>query len=452
MKKIASHIIDSPRRDLEWRLILAKKLSDRGVSSFLGSAHKVRKSYAKTGGVLVGRLGGTSGRSKFDKIFLEEINNSQGRIFYFHDEGGAFKVNDYERETKLAYPSELFEKKAIHKVYFWGQAQYDLFEGSSWIDKGKILGCPRFDIYAQDYSKADIKDTTKSYILINSRFSNVNTVPDDPTALSKRMYEIRCEGGESERRSREEIISSMYKRWKVSAKDFVEFTEMVANICLCFPELRFKFRPHPAENEDWYVKNFENLDNLTVEKEGDVHRVMRDAMLVIHSECTTGLEAELLGKPHINFVPFPCDEGEGVVGLRSIGMKASKTADVKRHLSEYITNSNRIDPDYSVIEQYIHNISCLGDATTVLAEDIFDFYNELEPVRRNFGISKDYLYLSLKDVLRDQYRSFSRSKGAIGKFVWPDRHEIIKLWCSLGGRKDQINVGRDSVFVRAEKL
>ncbi|WP_299178374.1 surface carbohydrate biosynthesis protein [uncultured Neptuniibacter sp.] len=451
MKKIASHIIDSPRRDLEWRLILAKKLSERGVASFLGSAHKVRRSYAKTGGVLVGRLGGTSGRSKFDKMFLEEIARAKGKVFYFHDEGGAFKVNDYERETKLAYPEELFEKKAIHKVYFWGQAQYDLFKDCTWIDKGRILGCPRFDIYAQAYDKPDNKDVMSSYVLINSRFSNVNTVPDDPTALSRRMFEIRCEGGESERRTREEIISSMYKRWAVSAKDFIEFVDMVANTCLSFPDIQFKFRPHPAENEEWYIKNFENLDNLIVEKQGDVHRVMRDASLVIHSECTTGLEAELLGKPHINFVPFPEEEGEGVVGLRSIGMKAATKEDVKQNLIEFFENSHLTDSDNSIIKKYIHNISSLGEATTELAQDISEFFEEIQPHRTKLGLNRDYLYLAAKDVLRDKYHNFNRSRGAIGKFVWPDRHEIIKLWCSLGGRKDQINVKRTSVFIRPEK-
>ena len=237
VNKLALCIVDSPRRDLKWRLLLAKKLSDRGVGSFIGGAHKVRIKFAQCGGVLIGRLGGTSGRSKFDRLFTREIKTLAGRLFYFHDEGGAFKVNDYERETRLAYPAELFDNEIIEKVYFWGEAQRKIFSSEKWVSKSAVLGSPRFDIYK--YSGSAVNGE-QGYVLINSRFSNVNTASDEPTALSKRMFEIRCEGGELSYRSASEIKRQMYRRWQVSARDYVEFVSMVAQVALSSLEGSFR--------------------------------------------------------------------------------------------------------------------------------------------------------------------------------------------------------------------
>ena len=68
-KKTALHIVDSPRRDIIWRLMLARELQIKGISSYIGRADAISFiSQFKASAVLCGRLGGTSGRSVFDKI------------------------------------------------------------------------------------------------------------------------------------------------------------------------------------------------------------------------------------------------------------------------------------------------------------------------------------------------------------------------------------------------
>ena len=40
-KKITLHIVDSPRRDIIWRLMLARELQIKGISSYIGRADAI---------------------------------------------------------------------------------------------------------------------------------------------------------------------------------------------------------------------------------------------------------------------------------------------------------------------------------------------------------------------------------------------------------------------------
>ena len=438
-------IVDSPKRDLEWRLLLAFKLLKSDISSFIGSAQNVRSKFLLNGGVVVGRLGGTSGRSKFDSIFLNEIEKLGGKIFYFHDEGGAFRVNGYERESRLAYPSELCEKSVFERIYFWGQAQRHIFDKEKWIKKARVLGCPRFDLYQN--SRSD-KDLSNQYILINTRFSNVQTVKDDPSSLSKRMLEIRIEGGELNNKTESEIIENMYHRWKTSAKDFVAFVEMIARVCLRYKNQKFLLRPHPAEDVEWYRKNFELLDNLKIDNNGDVKNVFSKTKLLLHSECTTGLEAELQRIPNVNYIPFPEEQGEGVVGLRSIGAVCHDIESVCSSIDEFLENEDAFFDKFSKedreIEHYISNLNNLGYATDMLVSDIAEFY-----LNNQNKLTVNYMYgvrVAIFNVLRNikngiKYRNVSK------KNMWPSKNEILGKWIELGGKKSDIKIGNGLIEI-----
>ena len=251
------HIIDSPKRDLEWRMMLAYKLSKYGINSYISSFQNVRsKILSNGGGIICGRLGGTSGRSKIDNKFLDELSNYPHAIFYFHDEGGLLNLKDYE-ESKIILSFNILEREVFQRIYFWGEAQKEVFLKEKWINKTAIIGSPRLDIY--DKYLANDNSRGSKYILITTRFSSVNTVPDDPISLSKRMLEIRIEGGEAENKDINQIIKSMFEKWSTASHDFVSYILMVSKLCTHFPNINFVLRPHPAENVEWYKSHLINL-------------------------------------------------------------------------------------------------------------------------------------------------------------------------------------------------
>ena len=60
-------------------------------------------------------------------------------------------------------------------------------------------------------------------------------------------------------------------------------------------------RPHPEENENVYKKKFLDFSNIKVTKEKTIDYWIKNSDLIIHNDCTTGIEARLLGKPVFSY-------------------------------------------------------------------------------------------------------------------------------------------------------
>lgn len=71
-----------------------------------------------------------------------------------------------------------------------------------------------------------------------------------------------------------------------------------------FPERNFIVRPHPAEREEPWIKAYENRGNVHVTSEGTHIPWLLGSALMLHTGCTTGLEAELLGVPTLGLLPM----------------------------------------------------------------------------------------------------------------------------------------------------
>ncbi len=69
-------------------------------------------------------------------------------------------------------------------------------------------------------------------------------------------------------------------------------------------------RPHPAENHEVWKKITEKTDRVFVIYEGNVIEWLLAADVVIHSNCSTGVEAFLADTPVIAFRPFVSDRFE----------------------------------------------------------------------------------------------------------------------------------------------
>lgn len=69
------------------------------------------------------------------------------------------------------------------------------------------------------------------------------------------------------------------------------------------PDLVIVVRPHPAERVGAWEGEFPDLANVTVSRERGHLAMMLAARLVLHTGCTTGLEAMLLGVPVLSIKP-----------------------------------------------------------------------------------------------------------------------------------------------------
>ena len=73
-----------------------------------------------------------------------------------------------------------------------------------------------------------------------------------------------------------------------------------------FDNINFIIRPHPTEDIKKFreiTANLLNYKNFIIDNSGSTHAFIKASLLLIHMSCTTGMEANYLNKPAINFIP-----------------------------------------------------------------------------------------------------------------------------------------------------
>jgi len=72
-----------------------------------------------------------------------------------------------------------------------------------------------------------------------------------------------------------------------------------------FPHLRIVLRPHPSEDMDAWSKWLPSISNLILIREGSAIPWIMAASILVHTNCTTCVEAVALDRPAICLVPEP---------------------------------------------------------------------------------------------------------------------------------------------------
>jgi surface carbohydrate biosynthesis protein len=86
------------------------------------------------------------------------------------------------------------------------------------------------------------------------------------------------------------------------------FLQLLPKLATRFPKLNFVLRPHPSENHEIWQKAIAPHENFKVISEGGVLPWVLASKAVIHNGCTTGIEAYLLDKTPIAYMPYQSEE------------------------------------------------------------------------------------------------------------------------------------------------
>jgi len=473
-KGIVLQSVDSVRRDLEWRIYMAYKLSQRGYGSVIGPKEEVRRVHAGTRNcIFLGRLDSNTGRMPVDREYLDAMKQRGTSLYFIHDEGALYYTGEYEESVKRIYPEEYFSIPFLKKIFFWGDMQKQYFKSESYSEKLKVSGFPRFDLYQPELADIDNEKVSclerkyGKYILICGRFAAVNTVPDDPGYLSQRLYDIRVEGGSLDHKSREQILTSMFESWEKAAKEFASFLPAIAKLAMANPDVNFVVRPHPAERQSVYKDALAHFSNVFLDKEGDVRPFVRAAKLVVHSECTTGIEAEIARVPNINFRPCMNDslyEPYTVSGVNQVGMVVGSYEDLEKKVSEVIADDFRFHSHEFGVHDYILNVSPEVNAADLIISEIesssdsADAPSRLISNERVVSFVLATLRLRIKNFIKRVLGKMGHSRFNLGataigdlKNSGYDFDEICRLWVALGGDRSSISFSSGVLYVKAKE-
>jgi surface carbohydrate biosynthesis protein len=283
MKKVAL-IIDNPLRDLDGMVLVAWHLAQKGVEAWLVPMYDQMFDVEAIDA---------------DLVLLNYLrpNNANHMLFY---RDADIKVVVLDTEGVSGQTPEEFAQLVcstglvglVDRYCVWGDAQKGALEISNKFPQGYIVrtGCPRYDFCSEPWKNAlPSNDVSPGYVLINTNFATVNPrFSGSSSAEAQSMIDMGFSND----------FTTQYNLDAQKACDGM--IELIGHMTAKYPNKTFVLRPHPFESSKLYEQAFFNVPNLIVRQEGTSIQWMNQASILVHLNCTTAIEAHLMGKPALS--------------------------------------------------------------------------------------------------------------------------------------------------------
>lgn len=209
----------------------------------------------------------------------------------------------------------------------WGNVQYEGFLSSGLLDTARLraTGSPRYD-FASDPWRSSLQSpaVTPGYVLINTNLS----------AIAPRF----SQGADAERAvlqrvgMSEDYITARLRDEYVARDGLIE---LLSELTRSFPRTQFVLRPHPFESSEPYASLAE-ASNFQIRQERTSLEWLNGASVLIHLNCTTAIEAVMLGKEPLS--PAWLDSPAlHIDGAADVSRMAQSKADMERLLKQALS-------------------------------------------------------------------------------------------------------------------
>ena len=380
--------------------------------------------------------------AKVSEGIYDTIKKNEGSIINLDEEGGV----DFKDFSTISarYPEKVFQ--ICDLIFLWGVNQYQFLKHSREYfseDKVVVSGHPRFDILKQPFhslyeqaSKA-LRSRYKRYVLINTNMGFGNNIWGD--SFVRKNYGPRL-------RELDKIIE--FDKQKLER--YISFVRRLAPVC----DAKIILRPHPEESQVTYSKAFQDLKNVEVVFEGSVIPWILAAEVLIHPDCTTGIESLMLGKRSISYLPdhqdnvstylpiklsHACHDEDELIDLILERRYPSYEGTVDPLLNEYFSFEN---DSTDIVVDRVHRLLCKYQSGST--KELSYFY----PVK---GRIKDilrpyYFRLKKRDIDLYQNKAGGLDPGSVTAIF-----DIVNTILSMQGRVELQSITSSLNRIRGRK-
>ncbi len=345
--------VETKARELAAKTLLACVAAERGWGVIIGKKKTVRdKQELYPRGTFIEKSI-TPGRI----AHIRKANAIGNRVSAWCEEGLIYLNREDYRQSRLE--AESFA--AIDYFFAWGKNQADdITSIMGPNDKIVLSGNPRFDLLRPEMrglfakSAAAIKQRYGKFILINTKFSMVNN--------NRKIEEFDYISflrsiGKLKTKENEELVR---RNVNLNKKLFAHFQDMLPLLSKQFSDHAIIIRPHPSENHEPWLEQAKRLPNVKVVFEGNVNEWLLAADVMIHNNCTTGVEAFLLERPAISYRPFKDEEVEHQLP-NQVSYQAVNAEELIDLVSRFVEQNHSVSeeeraPKVSFARHYIANI------------------------------------------------------------------------------------------------
>lgn len=273
--------------------------------------------------------------------FLSMIKKCGCLNFVIESEGiVGNSVEDY-----FKFVSQCAHFEIIDGYFTWGQKQRNfLIEKYPFFAK-KIhcYGNPRFD----EFRSFDGCISAHNNILINTNFPIV-----DPKFSDANKTEIKRNVDVGHDKI---FMEGVFKSSEILRN---RLCILVSDLSNFFPNLCFTLRPHPFEKSEYYDAFFAQHENVKINTDGTSIEALAKTSILIQLNCTTSMEAYLLGIPvlmpdYINF------DNLRYLASEKFSKKIFNYSDMQKEIS-LILNSSKSKKQLHKSNEYLF----IGDKTS----------------------------------------------------------------------------------------
>ena len=394
--------IENQVRELDPKLLLAVVAAKEGITSYIGYRTEID--------IVISELPRSiylakSFTQRSDKMF--RILSKLGHIICAWDE-----------EALVHYPPDIYFTRRLSAtalqyvphLFAWGKENRDLFQSYPQLPEKlpiHVVGNPRLDLlrkqflpYYQDEINK-IKQQHGKFILINTNFGNVNA----HLPYLNLFIEQDAQGNYSNMGRGAIGMGQEFAQGRAKYKQaiFQKFLQLVPYLSASLNDLNIIIRPHPVENKEPYYKLAANYKNVKVVQQGNVIPWLRAASALVHSGCTTGIEAFLSDKPAIAYVPIEEPRfGYDAILPNQLSHNCLSQEDVLAMINR-VSNGNAPLLDSSILKNYIE-----FDQDDLCCNRIINVIKELKDDSEK---SKHYLQRPHGWLLANKRRLIKRVKG-----------------------------------------
>jgi len=399
-------------REHPGRTLLALKAAQRGLTVFLGESTVVQAL------AFAGPTGGYLGTSVLEGHRpLYERLRAAGQTLLSTDEEGLIY---YNKENFLDARINTTVINMLDAFFLWGRHHQELALSKQEFRHLHVVGNPRIEILKNKYRAifkkkvANINERFGNFILLNTNFGSVNHYLGQEYSLKIAKSLINFSQKD------EEFQSEKLRHKKVLMAHFMEF---VKKITQKYPDRNVIVRPHPSENRATWEQI--QRDNLHVINEGSVIPWLLSASALVQQNCTTAIEALLLGTPTITFNPVYDERFDSSI-LQSMTRKCQSVDELVDAVSVILETQSKNDATINVreaikvLDYYIANLDDESDCF----EDMLSHIERTIPnTSREYGQSDRLkMLLQIKQSHNAELEDYYTNK-----FDALPRHELVEL-------------------------
>ena len=382
-------------RELESRLLLARKLCEKGFQVVLGKKKQLIEymEVAKPG-IFLSIWGA---HRNFKKLYSSL--SEKGFLIATMDEEGLITLSD---KHYLINSIDVDTLEYVSNFFCWGPKQVNLLqsyckkhacETPTFLPTGNV----RMDLLRDDYANLFQTETNK----IKTRF------PDCLLVISSFGFARHFQGADNYYHSLvnsgviwNDFLNKNYQRYLSFQKENAgPFISLLEYLCLAFPEKQIVYRPHPSEKNDDLHSLENKYDNLFIDSSYSIIAWLRSVSYTIFHYCTTGPEAQIIGCRNIAYRPYPDNEIESDVPYRNTNTcsNAEQIIDLIRNSGHDIATNLSKDINFEAEISGLNSSSAADNITSCLL-DLADIFTQKQQ-----STSDTSLFAKLKFVLKNRF-------------------------------------------------